>query len=93
MGDWIFATAAVVALAVFAPNADAAPRKTQKIDAPAARSAEAYGVQTSYRGPPAEKGYSLRARRVADCLATYPGVYDPRTDRVRIGDQTRRCDL
>jgi len=93
MGEWILATAAVVALAVFAPQADAAPRKAQKIDQPAARSAEAYAVKASYRGPREEKGYSPRSRRVADCLATYPGFYDPKTDRVRIGDQTRRCDL
>lgn len=93
MGDWIFATVAVAALVVFAPNADAAPRKAQPTEAPAARAAEAHAVQASYRGPLEEKGYSFRARRVADCLATYPGAYDPKTDRVRIGVQSRRCDL
>jgi len=93
MADWILATAAVVALVVFAPNADAAPRETQKPAAPAARSADAYAVQASYSGPLEEKGYSSQARRIADCLATYPGAYDPKTDRVRVGDRTRRCEL
>ena len=92
MGDWIFATAAVVALAVFAPGAEAAPT-APKVDTPAARSAESHGVEATYRGPMTEKGYSLHARRVADCLATYPGAYDPKIDRVRIGLQTRRCEL
>jgi hypothetical protein len=93
MGDWIFATVAVAALVIFAPQAEAGPRKAQAIHAPAARSAEAYAVQASYRGALEEKGYSRQARRVADCLATYPGAYDPKTDRVRVGVQTRRCDL
>jgi hypothetical protein len=92
MGDWIFATVAVAALVLFAPDADAAPRRAEKPADTAARSAQAYAVQASYRGPLEEKGYSARARRITDCLATYPG-YDPRTDRVRIDGQTRRCDL
>jgi hypothetical protein len=39
----------------------------------------------------AEQGYSAPERRLADCLATFPG-YDYRTDQIPAGPGvTRRC--
>ncbi|WP_374472807.1 hypothetical protein [Phenylobacterium sp.] len=47
----------------------------------------------SDRGPILEKGYTARHRRIADCLATYPG-YDPKTDRIEVAPGvTRPCRL
>ena len=55
--------------------------------------AEARATPAAYRGPTAGQGYSARARRIADCLATYSN-YDPKTDRIRVAPGvTRRCSL
>ena len=62
--------------------------------APRAPSVEAYGVKATYQGPAFDIGYSARARRMTACLASYPGVYDPRTDLIRLRPGvTRRCSL
>ena len=53
-------------------------------------SVEGYGQQASYRGPVLDVGYSARARRMAECLASYPGAYDPKTDLVREGSGIAR---
>lgn len=61
--------------------------------APAATSAQRYGQPVAETTRPAQKGYSAEARRVADCLATYPG-YDHRTDRIQVSPGvTRPCPL
>lgn len=61
--------------------------------APAARAADRFGTQASYRAAPRGHGYSAQARHVADCLATYRR-YDPGTDRVLVRPGvTRRCGL
>ncbi|HEY8616458.1 hypothetical protein [Phenylobacterium sp.] len=58
-----------------------------------ATSAQRFAQPASYQGPVTEKGYSARQRRIADCLATYPG-YDPRTDRIQVAPGvTRACVL
>jgi hypothetical protein len=52
-----------------------------------------FGRPASDRGPVLEKGYTAKARRIADCLATYPG-YDPKTDRVAVSPGVSRpCRL
>ena len=77
--------------AMTAASAGAAPLGKP---APAAVSAECYGVKADYRGPELQVGYSWKARRAAACLATYPGLYNPRTDLVRVGPcVVRRCSL
>lgn len=58
---------------------------------PAAVSAERFGMQASYHSPGKGVGYSLKTRRVADCLATYPG-YDPKIDRITVAPGVmRKC--
>ena len=60
-----------------------APVAAQRFAVPAAESTR----------PPPPQGYSQEARRIADCLATYPG-YDHRTDRIEVRPGvTRRCPL
>ncbi len=62
--------------------------------APKAPSVEAYAVKATYDGPSFNVGYSAKARRMAACLASYPGVYDPRTDLIRVRPGvTRHCGL
>jgi len=62
--------------------------------APKAPSIEAYATKAIYDGPAFNVGYSAKARRMTACLASYPGVYDPRTDLVRVRPGvTRRCSL
>jgi hypothetical protein len=83
------AVAAALALSSIAAQAKDLPRRP----AAAAPSAERYGVAASYRSPTPGRGYSARARHMADCLATYRS-YDPNTDRVVLrGGATRRCGL
>ncbi len=61
---------------------------------PKAPSIEAYATKAIYDGPAFNVGYSAKARRMTACLASYPGVYDPRTDLVRVRPGvTRRCSL
>ena len=62
--------------------------------APKAASIEAYATKAIYDGPAFNVGYSAKARRMTACLASYPGIYDPRTDLVRVRPGvTRRCAL
>ena len=61
--------------------------------APAAVAAQRFGVSAVEATHLAPHGYSSEARRIADCLASYPG-YDHRTDRVEVRPGvTRRCPL
>lgn len=60
---------------------------------PAAVSAQRFATPAAEtaRAPPV--GYAPDARRIADCLASFPG-YDYRTDRMETGPQAgRRCPL
>ncbi|WP_395670218.1 hypothetical protein [Phenylobacterium sp.] len=78
--------AAVLALA--SPAFAAEPKPAVK-----AASAEQFAKPASERGPMMAHGYSEQARRIADCLATYPG-YDPKLDRVVVRPGVvRRCQL
>jgi hypothetical protein len=64
------------------------------VAAPKAPSIEAYAMKATYDGPTFNVGYSAKARRMTACLASYPGVYDPRTDLIRVRPGvTRRCVL
>lgn len=85
---------AILALSTLAFAAPAAAvERTPSPKAEAAPSAQRFAQPASYRGPVMSHGYSARARRIADCLATYPG-YDPKTDRVIVRPGVaRRCDL
>lgn len=78
-------------LAVAAPAA--AVEKTPPAKAESAPAAQRFAQPASHRGPVMSHGYSARARRIADCLATYPG-YDPKSDRVVVRPGvTRPCAL
>ncbi|HEY8572139.1 hypothetical protein [Phenylobacterium sp.] len=87
----IILCAAALAAASLAPAANAGERpKPQQVSA---ISVDDRAVPASYRGPTVGHGYSARARRIADCLATYPN-YDPKSDRVKVAPGvTRRCAL
>jgi hypothetical protein len=83
----------VIAAALALSGAAAGARDLAKRPTAAAPSAERYGVAASYRAPSPGRGYSARARHMADCLATYRS-YDPSTDKVVLrGGVTRRCGL
>lgn len=83
---------AVLILSLFVSPA-AADGKTPSGKAEAAPSAQRFAQAASHRGPEMSHGYSPRARRIADCLATYPG-YDPKSDRVVVRPGvTRPCHL
>lgn len=80
---------AVATLASAGAQADERPR-AQRVNA---ISVEDRALPAAYRGAVVGHGYSARARRIADCLATYPN-YDPKTDRVKVAPGvTRRCAL
>ena len=60
---------------------------------PAAVSVQRYANPAVETAPGAPKGYSAAARRLADCLASYPN-YDVRTDRYELSPGvTRPCPL
>ena len=60
---------------------------------PAAVSAQRFAVPAVEATHLAPHGYSDEARRIADCLASFPS-YDYRTDRIEVGrGETRRCPL
>ena len=61
--------------------AQAAPKDPARGQQFAAVSAARYGAQASYTGPELNVGYSSSSRRIADCLASFPG-YNPRTDLI-----------
>jgi hypothetical protein len=85
---WAALTAAAATL--IACGAQAAPQMAAR----GAPSVQAYATQATYQGPAFNVGYSAKARRMTACLASYPGVYDPRTDLVRVRPGvTRRCSL
>ena len=89
MRSLIIVLASLGALA--APAASAQTMTSTKT--PAAIAAERYGMKASYTGPQLDVGYSRSARRIADCLATFPG-YDPKTDLIRLrSGATRHCRL
>ena len=58
-----------------------------------ANSVERHAIQATYTGPQLEVGYSSSTRRIADCLASFPG-YNPKTDLIwsRSGPK-QRCKL
>lgn len=94
----VFTCAAVAAAVVALTGSHTALAKSPPKPKPApaavsAPSAAAYGVRASYRTRTG-KGYSARDRHRADCLATYPGAYDPASDTVRVRPGvTRPCRL
>jgi hypothetical protein len=60
---------------------------------PVAVSAQRFAVPAVETTHLAPHGYSEEARRIADCLATYPG-YDHRTDQIEVSPGVnRRCPL
>lgn len=76
------------------PQPANAPSPQQQQQEQQAPSAERYGAPTAYRAPTPGKGYSAEARRRADCLASFPGAYDPRTDRIHAPNEAPRpCPL
>jgi opacity protein-like surface antigen len=84
------AAALIAGLAGATAAAAAVPPQAARI----AVSADNLAVQALYHGPALEMGYSAQTRRMTECLATYPGAYDPRTDLVRLASgATRRCTL
>ena len=81
------------AMALTAAAAQAAPKEPARNQQFAAVSAARYGLQASYTGPTLDVGYSSSTRRIADCLASFPG-YNPKTDFIwsRSGPK-QRCKL
>jgi len=81
------------AVALTAATAQAAPKETARAQQIAANSVEHHAIQATYTGPQLEVGYSSSTRRIADCLASFPG-YNPKTDYVwsRSGPK-QRCKL
>ena len=81
------------AVALTAASAQAAPKAPAPAREVAASAAAHYGVQASYTGPQLNVGYSRSTRRIADCLASFPG-YNPKTDLIwsRSGPK-QRCKL
>lgn len=86
-----FLIAGAVTLAATA--AQAAPKDPARGQQIAANSVERHAIQASYTGPQLEVGYSTSTRRIADCLASFPG-YNPKTDFIwsRSGPK-QRCKL
>ncbi len=70
-------TALIVAAVLMAASAQAQPARVQLV----ANSVASYAVQAAYTGPQLEVGYSTSTRRIADCLASFPG-YNPKTDMI-----------
>ena len=90
MRSMLCAALTVAAATSITAGAEAAPH----MGAQGAPSAQAYATPATYQGPAFNIGYSAKARRMTACLASYPGVYDPRTDLVRVRPGvTRRCSL
>jgi hypothetical protein len=85
----------VIAAAVTfgAATADAAPNTPARAQQMAANSVERHAIPATYTGPQLDVGYSSSTRRIADCLASFPG-YSPKTDYVwsRSGPK-QRCKL
>ncbi len=81
------------AMALTAAAAHAAPKDTAHNQQFAAISAAGCGQKASYTGPTLDVGYSSSTRRIADCLASFPG-YNPKTDFIwsRSGSK-QRCKL
>ena len=81
------------ALALAAASAQAAPKEPARAQTMAANSVGRYAIQATYTGPQLEVGYSTSTRRIADCLASFPG-YNPKTDLIwsRSGPK-QRCKL
>jgi hypothetical protein len=81
------------ALALAAATAQAAPKAPAGGQVIAANAVGRYATQAAYTGPQLEVGYSTSTRRIADCLASFPG-YNPKTDLIwsRSGPK-QRCKL
>ena len=81
------------AVALAAATAQAAPKEPARGQQVAANSVERHVIQATYTGPQLEVGYSSSTRRIADCLASFPG-YNPKTDLIwsRSGPK-QRCKL
>jgi hypothetical protein len=86
-----FLIAGAVALA--AATAQAAPQGAARGQQMAANSVERHAIPANYTGAQLEVGYSSSTRRIADCLASFPG-YNPKTDLIwsRSGPK-QRCKL
>jgi hypothetical protein len=92
MRSMICASAAFALVLPLVPTL-ASAAEVQPAEKAAAASVGDFAKSASDRGPVLAHGYSERTRRIADCLATYPG-YDPRTDRVVVRPGVvKRCTL
>ncbi|WP_133254320.1 hypothetical protein [Phenylobacterium deserti] len=84
-------TLALTALTAASTSALAQSEKKPEQRRPVAVSAERFAQPAAY--VESGHGYSERARRISDCLATYPN-YNWRTDRIQVRPGvTRRCEL
>ncbi len=85
--------AIAAAMAFGAATAQAASKDPARGQQMAANSVERHAIQASYTGPQLDIGYSSSTRRIADCLASFPG-YNPKTDLIwsRSGPK-QRCRL
>ena len=73
-------TALIAAATLIAASVQAQPAVPARVQL-AANAVTSYAVQAAYTGPQLNVGYSVSARRIADCLASFPG-YNPKTDMI-----------
>lgn len=74
----VLSTALIAAATLMAASVQAEPAARVQL---IANSIASYGVQAAYTGPQLVVGYSTSTRRIADCLASFPG-YNPKTDMI-----------
>lgn len=88
----LFCTALIAAAAGASACAETQPEPIAA-RAPAAVAAQRFATPAVESTHLAPHGYSEHARRIADCLSSYPG-YDHRTDSIAVRPGvTRRCPL
>ena len=76
----VLSTTLIAAAVLVASAVQAEPAPPARVQL-AANSVTSYSVQAAYTGPQLEVSYSTSTRRIADCLASFPG-YNPKTDMI-----------
>lgn len=86
------ATTALILATLMAASVQAQPAGPARVQF-AANAVTSHAVQAAYTGPQLVVGYSTSSRRIAECLASFPG-YNPKTDMIWSRSAPRqRCPL
>lgn len=86
------ATTALILATLMAASVQAQPAAPARVQF-AANAVTSHAVQAAYTGPQLVVGYSTSSRRIAECLASFPG-YNPKTDMIWSRSAPRqRCPL